>query len=783
MARYIESAGVQITEIDLTLNAQLPVGTNIFVNGFTDSGPTQELLNVTSLEEYKQVYGVPTNAAERYSYYTMTQLLNTNAKILFNRLPYGAEGGSGFNDMYTAMFYPVYSIIADASGNVVSGSNTALAYSAVAGVGQTVYHLIGKPTQVAINESTYNSWKAGEIVWDSNAMMLSGASPSGVSTGVSPSENAVGNSGIVIINKLKTSINQDFEGYYVAMSDNYQSSTTTNEADTTFDSVRSIYSSKNHVDGATSADKWSAMSSARLDFELTGNTTVGGSISESIEGVPSWDFGADSYSDAIILGVYKLRRSGFSVQENSLTFVPYESFIGSLGKDRKYTAPNAFQESTFFIENKVADDSVFLDVLVNPYLAKNVGIGDDSVPNKKVRVMSEMLRSSISGLSAEKYAALQADSAFSLGLYQTKADTKKLIGDVDGKIEIALALAEDYEKYPIDIVVDGGLSTIFTTSKLSNVSASEYEFSDVDAVSGIITDDKDGGKGLLDPSEGQSSLARTSWSTIFNRFDTFCRDTRKDCMFVADCLRQQLVLGKNQKILSDKTKNFSQHIYTPFKNLVSAANSNYSAIYAQWAQVYDTYSGEFVWIPFSGVQAAVMARMDANLFPWYAPAGLENGIVRNVTDIALTTTQKHRDLLYRNNINPVVFFPNDGIVTWGQKTLQKKPSALDRVNVRRLFLTLEKATRSIMKYFVFQPNTVFTRTRVKNVLTPIFDVAKNNEGVYDYKIVCDERNNSPAVIDNNELVTDIYLKPVRTGEFILVNFYSTRTDQNFDELI
>lgn len=131
----------------------------------------------------------------------------------------------------------------------------------------------------------------------------------------------------------------------------------------------------------------------------------------------------------------------------------------------------------------------------------------------------------------------------------------------------------------------------------------------------------------------------------------------------------------------------------------------------------------------------------------------------------------------------MVFFPGDGYTVWGQKTLQKKPSAFDRINVRRLFLVLEKATLAIAKYFVMEPNTIFTRTRVVNVLKPIFEIAKNNEGVYDYMIVCDERNNTAQTIDQNELIIDIYLKPVRTAEFILVNFYATRTDQNFEELV
>ena len=130
-----------------------------------------------------------------------------------------------------------------------------------------------------------------------------------------------------------------------------------------------------------------------------------------------------------------------------------------------------------------------------------------------------------------------------------------------------------------------------------------------------------------------------------------------------------------------------------------------------------------------------------------------------------------------------MFFNGDGFSAFGQKTLQNKPTAFDRINVRRLFLTLERAVQRTVKYFVFEPNTDFTRNRLKSTISPIFDYAKDTEGLYDYLIVADERNNTPDTIDNNELIVDIYLKPVRTAEFILVNFIATRTGQNFQELI
>ena len=140
------------------------------------------------------------------------------------------------------------------------------------------------------------------------------------------------------------------------------------------------------------------------------------------------------------------------------------------------------------------------------------------------------------------------------------------------------------------------------------------------------------------------------------------------------------------------------------------------------------------------------------------------------------------DSLYQININPIATFADQGIVVFGQKTLLRKPSAFDRVNVRRTFLYLEKVTKSVMNFFVFENNTIFTRSRILNTLIPYYERVKAADGLYDFLIVCDERNNTPEVIDNNELIVDIYLKPVRTAEFIRVNFYATRTDANFEEL-
>jgi hypothetical protein len=336
---------------------------------------------------------------------------------------------------------------------------------------------------------------------------------------------------------------------------------------------------------------------------------------------------------------------------------------------------------------------------------------------------------------------------------------------------------------PIDITLDAGLSTIWATVRATSATLlSSTTFDDTVYISDTIIGDLSSYDG-----SAATSAIQDAHETIFGRFNNFAEATRKDHIHITDPLRQLFVNGSDYKKFTAKCNRidnpFSKAVYWPLRNLYQGANTSYAASYANWVKVYDSGSDSYCWAPFSGWAARTYAETDRDRFPWIAPAGLTRGIVRNVVDLAINPNQKERDLLYKIGQNPVCFFPTDGYVIWGQKTLFRKPSAFDRVNVRRLFLALEKPTARVMKYFVFEPNTIFTRTQVINTLTPLFEQAKRNEGVYDYLLVCDERNNTPDVIDRNELIVDIYIKPVRAAEFILVNFIATRTSQDFTELV
>jgi hypothetical protein len=363
-----------------------------------------------------------------------------------------------------------------------------------------------------------------------------------------------------------------------------------------------------------------------------------------------------------------------------------------------------------------------------------------------------------------------AENLYAHGAFKIADGNSAETGNIPAKLDRLFEVAENLDLYPLDILCEAGLGTVYVGTKGGTTRFDDEQFFDIDDL--YVTQTQGGTETMV------------NYKTIANRYINFCQTLRKDCLVVLDNLRYIFVQGNNVKVLDDKAnKYFSKHIYWPLRHLFNTINSSYACTYGNWVKVQDPASNRQVWVPASGFVAAAMANTDSNFQPWWAPAGFTRGILSNINDVAFMPKQKHRDQMYKIGINPIAMFPNDGFVIFGQKTLQSKPSAFDRINVRRMFLYAERAVRNTIKYFVFEPNTLFTRQQVLNVLTPIFERIKQTQGLYDYMIVCDDRNNPPDVIDQNEMVVDIYLKPVRSAEFILVNFYATRTSQDFSELI
>lgn len=212
-------------------------------------------------------------------------------------------------------------------------------------------------------------------------------------------------------------------------------------------------------------------------------------------------------------------------------------------------------------------------------------------------------------------------------------------------------------------------------------------------------------------------------------------------------------------------------------------DSSYAILDSGYKYQYDRYNDIYRWIPLNGDVAGLCARTDQTNDAWWSPAGFNRGQIKNLVKLAFNPNKTDRDVLYKNGVNPVVSFPGQGVVLYGDKTLQAKPSAFDRINVRRLFIVLEKAISTAAKFSLFEFNDAFTRRQFVNLVTPYLRDVQGRRGIYDFKVVCDETNNTAQVIDTNQFVGDIYIKPARSINFIQLNFVAVGTGVQFSEVI
>jgi len=251
-------------------------------------------------------------------------------------------------------------------------------------------------------------------------------------------------------------------------------------------------------------------------------------------------------------------------------------------------------------------------------------------------------------------------------------------------------------------------------------------------------------------------------------------EVRKDCIAVVSPRRSDVVNNSTYvgKEVDDTVS---------FRN--SLPSSSYAVLDGGYKYIYDKYNDIYRYVPLNGDTAGLMVRTDNERDPWFSPAGFNRGQVKNVIKLSFNPTKAQRDQLYKNGINPVVTFPGQGTVLFGDKTLLAKPSAFDRINVRRLFIVLEKAISTAAKFTLFEFNDEFTRAQFRNLVEPFLRDVQGRRGIFDFRVVCDETNNTPEVIDRNEFVGDIYVKPARSINFIQLNFVAVRTGVEFTEVV
>jgi hypothetical protein len=244
-------------------------------------------------------------------------------------------------------------------------------------------------------------------------------------------------------------------------------------------------------------------------------------------------------------------------------------------------------------------------------------------------------------------------------------------------------------------------------------------------------------------------------------------DVRRDCIVFVSPTTSNLITGT--AVVNDRTTNFNK-------------DSTYAVMDSGWKYQYDRYNDVYRWIPLAADTAGLCVRTDLIADPWYSPGGYNRGQVKNLVKLNWTPNKTDRDNLYRFQVNPVITQPGLGTVLFGDKTTTQKPSAFDRINVRRLFIVLEKAIATAAKFQLFEFNDAFTRSQFTALVEPFLRDVQGRRGIIDFLVVCDESNNTAEVVDRNEFIADIYIKPAKSINYITLNFIATRSGISFEEV-
>lgn len=656
------------------------------------------------------------------------------------------------------------------------------------------FYVLGEPISQTLNASEYQLIENEQFNWKCGAYANAEAY-------LNVAENDV-RAGLIVVNKLKTAQLEDFTGYYLALNDNLNVNPSTD-----FDDITGVAGYYQEVCPGVSGN-WVEVPEERWNFKVseTFNGTAG-SITEIVHQNAGVEFGDPKYKDSLIMSLFKLRPTRLTDTINKLDQIRVEQYVGSLDADRKVNDDFGGAPRSYFLENTVNNSSNYLKVMVNPYLSKNNCWTDSTgTPQKTVRMFREKTSGVFDNFDAQETLKAYGDKLYGAGAYVGYCRDalydlcqKKDIGNLPAKLERSLAAVENSVEFPIDITIDNGLSTIWATRQAvtsdSCVTSPSicYNYDDTYFVN---TDS-------LSPYDGtvMNSSLQDAWEVIFNIFDSFARFTRKAAggvphVHIQDPLRQIFVNGKDYKVVqrqkqitldpntnqpTEKFATFGRNIYSYLRNLYQGINSSYSISYANWLKSYDSNTDSYTWFGPSAFAASLLARNDTAQFPWTAPL-IANGLFANVNDLAINPNQRERDLISRIGLNPIVR-EQLGTFAYNSTTLLKESNPVKEISIRRGALWLAKGIQSNLTQFIGLPNNVITRTRIVNTLKPILQYMKDNGGLYDYMIICDDRNNNAASVDQGVLNVAVYIKPTRPVKFILVDLVITGTGVDFNELI
>lgn len=737
--RTIQHPDVELFELDRSPIAPSIIGTTVLTMGFANKGMPYQITQPNSVSDLINTFGTPETTAEKYFHYAARQVIDNGGTCMAIKLPYNNTADSSITCL---------GIDFSASAEALSGAQftSYLDYDkTIKGLVNGSESLSGQFTQIVTGSVDYGSISL--IDYDAvvgEGVVTSTTQPSGITSAE-----------FYVFNEARGKLNgaKEDNGIFVLFVDYIDSLVSRRLVDVgvsgytdagsliqgvTVPSGSVTYTIDDTVDNFVTKLSASDINDTSLSRDLGFQFPEIGFINEyDSTGAVSGIRLDESFRTHI--GVLVCRTYSDQSNDGKLGVQVLESFSGSLYQNAK----NASNGTSDYVCDKVNGLSQYIKM----YAAESNGFTDiATAPKNRIISINNNTKPQLLDFSS--------------------IDTAPLIdcGLLGSQIETALEKVSDIMEYQIDIVMDSGLSNIGSTADCSHAITYNPEVE----TEVTITSYDDQVK---------------AWRNIAGILIKFCQFTRKDCMTIIDTPRRIELQGKQKRLRKtahDKTFN---NTIAPQLKFVSGLNSSYAAIYSNWRSVFDGFSGKSMWVPPSIHAGGVYVRTDRTAEIWDAPAGEKRGTLTGIGELAYQPKNADADQIYTKNINYAKLYPSGAFILEGQKTTQVSQSAFDRVNVRRLFLRLERFAFQTLKQFVYELNNEYTRDKVISALKPVFERYKAMGGLYDYRLVCDSSNNTPDVIDQNEMKISIFLKPVRVIEFIGVTFVATRSNGSFDEVV
>ena len=758
MIKTLHAPGIEFNEIDRSQyneneNKSI-INTVSFVCGFADKGEDYTSQVIYSVQDLQKIYGVPTNEPEQYFYNAGMEVLQRGGRLLMSKLPYDNEAKDKFTYVDYKLNPTPKNLISDKTYSVLNKFDNYLTNCVEISSKNTLtkdYKLLTLNELDKLETGDKNTLSCNTLrIVDITRSKYSSVNTNCVKTTINKNSDDTKvelytNDCLGIIPFFVTPINAlYFQNYSSQIFNNHESQV----SDYNVISGLTVLPYKNNNNEISvnisllNENYYQALNSNDILNETI--SKIAANMFPNIVYLNNNHFDTKHLKD---IGIILFKAYTDSTNKSVIKFKLLESFIGSLDSNAK----DPITHSTRFIEDIVNLNSKYIKLYtkIDPTLIKSVST---------VGIFNQ--------------------TATSLGFYNIQCEKKiNYINSIKNPLETILNINSDRNRSQIDLVIDAGVSTI--AQFVSDCSINDtYDFTNSPNIKDenwtSYTLDKNGNKVEKDP---------IKWRSVLTLFDTFCRCTRKDCMFIADGLRTFCLEGNTKIIRSTNKINTVKNSILTKLHKMTCLNSSYTAGYCDWFYIQDAYTSDLIWIPPSIKAAGIYLYIDTYYYTWDAPAGIVRGSINKAIDCAFSPNMDDAGKIYDQCWNYAINYPMEGVVLEGQKTMQIQQTAFDRVNVRRLFLYLEKQVIRYSKYFLYQGNTEYLRQVFVDTIDPIFKHAVNGNGIQEYYIKCDDENNTTHTIENNELHCQIFVKPIKTIEYIVLDFVCTAQDSNITETI